>query len=130
MPSMSVGGAGRRTLVDPALAGLVRLRTAQLHGCSHCLDLRTREARALGEREERLYLLDVWRDAPCYTGRERAALAFCEDVATPVQGHSAPSVYGDLRSHFDAEGIAALTRLVVQATMDTVPARRRRPLPD
>lgn len=59
--------------LEPALCELVKMRASQLNGCAHCLDMHSKDARAMGEEEQRLYLLDAWREAPCYSDRERAA---------------------------------------------------------
>ena len=66
--------------LEPLLLELVKMRASQINGCAHCLDVHSKDARALGESEQRLHLLAAWRDAPCYDARERAALAWCEDL--------------------------------------------------
>lgn len=64
--------------LEPELLELVKLRASQLNGCAYCIDMHTKDARAAGEEEQRLYLLSAWREAPVYTARERAALAWTE----------------------------------------------------
>ena len=68
---------------DPRLRELVRIRASQINGCAYCIDMHTRDARAVGETEQRLYALPAWRETPFFTGRERAALAFTESVTLP-----------------------------------------------
>ena len=65
---------------DPRLRELVRIRASQLNGCAYCIDMHTKDARAIGETEQRLYALPAWRETPYFTDRERAALAFTEAV--------------------------------------------------
>src|ERR671932_980814 len=72
---------------DPRLRELVRIRASQLNGCAYCIDMHTKDARALGETEQRIYALTAWRDAPFYTDRERAALAFTESVTLVAKDH-------------------------------------------
>ena len=68
----------RRVRFDPRLRELVRIRASQLNGCAYCIDMHTKDARAIGETEQRIYTLPAWRETPFFTGRERAALAFAE----------------------------------------------------
>ena len=65
---------------DPRLRELVRIRASQLNGCAYCIDMHTKDARAVGETEQRIYALPAWRETPFFTERERAALAFTESV--------------------------------------------------
>src|SRR6266540_6454403 len=76
-----------RVEFDPKLRELVRIRASQLNGCAYCVDMHTTDARAIGEAEQRIYALPVWRETPFYTARERAALAFTEAVTTMTDGH-------------------------------------------
>src|SRR5215467_4078600 len=69
-----------RAGIDPLLRELIRVRASQLNGCAYCVDMHTKDARAAGESEHRLYALPAWRETPFFTERERAALAFTEDV--------------------------------------------------
>src|SRR6201746_689316 len=75
--------------LDHTLLELVKLRASQINGCAHCIDMHTKELRADGESEQRLYLLDAWRESPFYSDRERAALAWTEAV-TPVADSQVP----------------------------------------
>src|SRR5437588_7232830 len=72
---------------DPRLRELVRVRASQLNGCAYCIDMHTKDARAIGETEQRLYSLPAWRETPFFTERERAVLAFCEAVTMMAEDH-------------------------------------------
>ena len=74
--------------LDPTLVGLVEIRASQINGCANCLNMHTAEARAKGETEQRIYLLSAWREAPCYTDRERAALDWTETLTRLSEGPS------------------------------------------
>jgi AhpD family alkylhydroperoxidase len=99
--------------LDPTLAKLVEVRASQLNGCANCLNMHTSEARANGETEQRLYLLSAWREAPCYSERERAALAWTDALTQLTQGHAAhEDAYHHLKTHFSDEEQVKLTLLV------------------
>lgn len=104
-----VKGAG----LEPALLELVRMRASQVNGCAYCLDMHSKDARAAGETEQRLYLLGAWREAPMYTERERAALAWTEAVTCLAEGHVPDDVYAAARAHFSEQELADLTLAVV-----------------
>ena len=78
---------------DPRLRELVRIRVSQLNGCAYCIDMHTKDARAIGETEQRVYALPAWRETPFYTGRERAALAFAEAVTLLAGTHVPDDAY-------------------------------------
>jgi AhpD family alkylhydroperoxidase len=82
----ALDAASRRTDLEPALLELVRARASQLNGCAYCVDLHSRDARAGGERERRLFALPVWREAPFFTPRERVALALTEAATRLTDG--------------------------------------------
>lgn len=73
--------------LEASLLELVRMRASQINGCAYCLDMHSKDARAAGEAEQRLYLLSAWREAPCYTARERAALAWTEALTLIAEDH-------------------------------------------
>jgi AhpD family alkylhydroperoxidase len=98
--------------LEQSLVELVKTRASQINGCAYCLHLHTRDARAQGESEVRLYLLDAWRESSLYTDRERAALAWAEAVTLVAQTHVSDDVYEDVRTHFDDEELVKLTLLV------------------
>jgi AhpD family alkylhydroperoxidase len=101
------------TGLEPALHNLVQMRVSQINGCAHCIDMHSREARARGEKEERLYLLDAWRESPVYTDRERAALAWAEAVTLVSQTHVPDDVFQEARRHFGEDELVNLTLAVV-----------------
>jgi AhpD family alkylhydroperoxidase len=95
------------------LLDLVRLRASQINGCAHCIDMHSKDLRAEGESEQRLYLLDAWREAPFYSDRERAALAWTEAVTLIAEGHVPAEVYEEARQHFSDAELAKLTLAIV-----------------
>lgn len=105
--------AVRSSGLDPGLLGLVKLRASQINGCAYCIDMHSRELRAAGESEERLYLLDAWQEAPIYSVRERAALAWTEAVTLIADGHVPDSVYEQSRRQFSEAELAKLTLAIV-----------------
>src|SRR5271166_6141458 len=78
--------------LEPALLELVRLRASQINGCAYCIDMHTKDARAAGESEQRLYALTAWRETPFFTDRERAALAWTEALTLIAEGHAADPI--------------------------------------
>jgi AhpD family alkylhydroperoxidase len=99
--------------LEPSLQELIKLRVSQINGCAFCIDMHFREAKAKGEREERLYLLDAWRESPVYTPKERAALAWAEAVTLVSETHVPDEVYAEAREHFDDTALVNLTLAVV-----------------
>jgi AhpD family alkylhydroperoxidase len=97
---------------DRRLRELARIRASQLNGCAYCIDMHTKDARAVGESEQRIYALPAWREAPFFTDRERAALAFTETVTLLAQTHVPDEAYDDVAAHFTTEEIAALVSLI------------------
>lgn len=94
--------------VEPELLELVRIRASQINGCAFCLDMHTKDARAQGETEQRLYTLNAWRETPFFTERERAALALTEAVTLVHDGRVPDAVYAEAAEVFDENQIAAL----------------------
>lgn len=104
----------RNSGLEPALRELVKTRASQINGCAYCLDMHTKDARALGETEQRLYALNAWRETPFYTDRERAALEWTEQL-TLIAGRDVPDeLYARIREHFSEAEIVNLTLAVVQ----------------
>ena len=99
--------------LEPPMLDLVRTRASQINGCAYCLDMHTKDARARGESEQRLYELDAWRETPFYTERERAALAWTEAVTLIAKGHVPDAVYEEVRQHLSEEELVNLTLAVV-----------------
>ena len=98
--------------LEASLLELVRLRASQINGCAYCLDMHTKDARAAGETEQRLYVLSAWREAPFYTPRERAALAWTEAV-TLIAGGVTDDVRAMAREQFTEKELADLTLAIV-----------------
>jgi AhpD family alkylhydroperoxidase len=98
---------------DVGLRELLRVRVSQLNGCAYCVDMHSRDARAAGESEQRLYSLPVWRETPFFSARERAALAFAEAVTLVASDHVPDDVYADVAEHYDTDEIGALVSLLV-----------------
>ena len=102
-----------RSGLEESLLELVKTRASQINGCAWCLDMHTKDARARGETEQRLYLITAWREAPCYSERERAALAWTEAV-TQIAVQGVPeAVYAEARRHFDEKALVDLTLAIV-----------------
>ena len=99
--------------LEQTLLELVKLRASQINGCAHCIDMHTKELRADGESEQRLYLLDAWRESPFYSDRERAALAWTEALTLVTEGHVPDEVYEEVRAQFSEEELANLTLAIV-----------------
>lgn len=109
-----LGAAIRRSGLEPALLHLVKVRASQINGCGFCLDMHTKDARAEGETEQRLYLISVWRETSIYSERERAAMWWTEAVTRLEHGHVPDDVYAAARKVFSQEEMAALTLAVVE----------------
>jgi AhpD family alkylhydroperoxidase len=130
----------RATGLGEKLLELVRMRASQMNGCAYCLDMHSKDARAAGETEQRLYALNAWREAPFYTARERAALAWTESLTLVAQTHVPDGVYEEVRKEFtDAEmldltyavmAINAWNRMAIamRAVPGSTSRRRKRPL--
>ena len=94
------------------MLNLVFMRSSQINGCAYCLDMHSKDARAAGETEQRLYALTAWRETPFFTDRERAALAWTEALTLVHQGHVPDEVYEHVRQHFSEKEIVDLTLAV------------------
>lgn len=110
---LSLETHAHRSGLEGSLLELVKSRASQVNGCAWCLDMHTKDARALGESEQRLYLLPVWREAPCYSNRERAALAWTEAVTTLGPEGVPDAVYNEARQHFDEKALVDLTLAII-----------------
>jgi AhpD family alkylhydroperoxidase len=100
--------------LEPSLIELVKTRASQINGCAFCIHMHTKDARAHGETEERLYLLNAWRESPLYTERERAALAWTEALTLISETQAPDDVYEELRKHFNEAETVNLTVLIGQ----------------
>lgn len=98
--------------LERPLLELVRMRSSQINGCAFCLDMHTKDARALGETEQRLYLLSAWRESPFYTDRERAALEWTEAVTLVSETNVPDEVYERVKAHFTPEELVNLTAAI------------------
>jgi len=98
--------------VDPILAELVKIRASQINGCANCINLHASLARDKGETEQRIYLLSAWREAPCYTERERAALGWTEALTRLSEEHTHESAYEALKAHFTDKEQVELTLMI------------------
>jgi AhpD family alkylhydroperoxidase len=110
--------AGLQTYVDQSglerpLLELIKIRVSQINGCAFCLAMHTTDARKLGESDERMQLLNAWREAPVFSERERAALAWAEAVTLITEGHVPDAVYEQARRHFSEKALVDLTAAAV-----------------
>jgi AhpD family alkylhydroperoxidase len=98
--------------LETSLYHLVKTRASQINGCAYCIHMHSREARARGETEERLYLLDAWRESPLYSERERAALAWTDSLTLIAETHAPDDVFEEVKKHFSDDEIVKLTILI------------------
>lgn len=103
----------RDSNLEPALLELVRLRASMINGCAYCVDMHTKDARVGGESEQRLYAVSVWREAPFFSARERAALAWTDAVTQVSIGHVPDEVYRIAREHFSERELVDLTMAII-----------------
>jgi AhpD family alkylhydroperoxidase len=99
--------------LEAPLLHLLKLRVSQINGCAYCIDMHWKDLMAGGETEQRLYMLDAWRESPFYSDRERAALAWAEAVTLVTEGHVPDQVFEDARKQFSEAELANLTLAVV-----------------
>lgn len=102
-----------KSSIEQPLLNLIYFRVSQINGCAYCLDMHSKDLRAAGETEQRLYLIDAWREAPLYSGREQAALAWAEAVTQVTAGHVPDEVYEEARKEFSKEELIDLTLAVI-----------------
>ncbi|SDX49528.1 carboxymuconolactone decarboxylase family protein [Paenibacillus sp. CF384] len=98
---LKLEGYVKNSGLDHHLWELIKIRASQINGCAFCLDMHTKDARAMGETEQRLYLLNAWKEAPFYTDEERAALALTEAVTRISEGGVSQELYEQVRNYFD-----------------------------
>jgi len=99
--------------LDPKLRELIKIRASQINGCAYCLAMHTRDARKLGETDERMHLLNAWREAPFYSERERAALEWTEAITLVAQGHVPDEAFKAVREQFSEKEIVDLTMATI-----------------
>jgi AhpD family alkylhydroperoxidase len=110
---LDFGNGVLRSGLEGSLMELVKIRASQINGCAFCLHMHTASARKQGETEERLYLLDAWRESPLYTERERAALGWTEALTLVAETRAPDDAYQALQAQFTAEEQVTLTLLIV-----------------
>ncbi|MBU0823194.1 MAG: carboxymuconolactone decarboxylase family protein [Alphaproteobacteria bacterium] len=98
--------------LEPSLIELVKIRASILNACANCINMHTAEARAKGETEQRIYLLAAWHEAPVYTPRERAALAWTDALTRLSEGHTQQAAKDGIEAHFTAEEQVKLTLMI------------------
>jgi AhpD family alkylhydroperoxidase len=99
--------------LEHALLELVKMRASQINGCAYCIDMHSKDARALGESEQRLYALNAWRETPFFSARERAALALTEAVTRIADGPISDELYAEVSQHFAAPELMDLLLAIV-----------------
>lgn len=99
--------------LEAELLELIKLRASQLNGCGYCVDMHTKDAKGIGIDDQRLHLVVVWPEAPCYSLRERAALAWCEALTMLPSSGAPDDVYAQVASLFSPEEVVALTLAIV-----------------
>jgi len=103
----------KASTLEPKLRELVKLRASQINGCAYCVDMHTKDADAIGEDPQRLHLVAVWREAPVFSPRERAALAWTEALTLLPDTGAPDDVYAEVAREFNAEEQVALTLAIV-----------------
>lgn len=98
--------------LEASLLHLVKMRASQINGCAYCLDMHSHDARKIGETEQRLYVLDAWRETPLFSARERAALAWTEALTLISHTHAPDDVYAEAKAQFSDAEFASLTLLI------------------
>ena len=101
-----------KSSIEQNLLHLIKYRVSQINGCAYCLDMHSKDLRASGETEQRLYVLDAWREAPFYTDRERAALAWAESLTKITEGHVPDAVFEEARRQFSEDELIDLSLAV------------------
>ena len=108
-PLFALGAQIEASGLEHALLELMKMRASQLNGCAYCLDMHSKDARAAGETEQRLYLLDAWRETSLYSERERAALAWTEAVTLVADGRVPDEAYDAVSNQFTEDELLSLT---------------------
>ncbi len=106
---LALQGTVNKCGLDPVILELVKLRASQLNGCAFCIAMHTRDALKHGISQEKMHLLNAWRETPLYSEREQAALAWAEALTFITQGHAADEVYQQAREQFNETEVGALT---------------------
>jgi AhpD family alkylhydroperoxidase len=112
MKKWATASVAAASSLDPTLVHLIEIRASQINGCANCINMHTEAARAKGETEQRIYLLSAWREAPCYSDRERAALGWTDALTRLSEGHTHESAYEALKAQFTKEEQVKLTLMI------------------
>ncbi len=112
MSSWMDASTGISASLEASLINLVKVRASQINGCANCINMHTEEARNSGETEQRLYLLSAWREAPCFSDRERAALGWTESLTELAKGAPGEALHEALDAHFSHEEQVKLTMMI------------------
>lgn len=112
-PLYGLGAYLAKSEVEKSLLHLIYFRVSQINGCAYCLDMHSKDLRAEGETEQRLYLLNAWREVPFYSDRERAALEWAEAVTEITNGNVSDEIYSKVRLHFTEQETIDLTMAVI-----------------
>lgn len=102
-----------QSALEPSLRELIKLRASQINGCAYCIDMHTKDARAHGETEQRLYCLSAWRESPFYSERERAALEWTEELTQISESEVSDELFERVSKQFAKEELAALTLAII-----------------
>jgi AhpD family alkylhydroperoxidase len=111
---LHLGHEVKKAGIDPTLYELVKIRASQINGCAYCIDMHTKDARARGETEQRIYALSAWRETPFFTDRERAALEWTEAVTLIAQTHVPDDVFERVRQEFEEQDLVTLTFAIIE----------------
>jgi AhpD family alkylhydroperoxidase len=111
---LHLGHEVKKAGIDPTLYELVKIRASQINGCAYCIDMHTKDARARGETEQRIYALSAWRETPFFTNRERAALEWTEAVTLIAQTHVPDDVFERVRQEFEEQELVTLTFAIIE----------------
>ena len=111
-PMIDFDKAMKECGLEASLVELVKIRASQINGCAFCLHMHTRDARRMGESEERIFILDAWRESPLYSTRERAALAWTEALTRLPDTHAPDDVYAAHADEFTSDEQVKLTLLI------------------
>lgn len=112
-PMRAFAEAARSGKLEPALLELVKLRASQLNGCAYCMEMHTKDARAMGESDDRLHLVAVWREASVFNERERAALLWCEELTLIAERKAPDELFDEVRGLFSEDEMCQLTLAVM-----------------
>ncbi|MGG1634701.1 carboxymuconolactone decarboxylase family protein [Paenibacillus sp. FSL K6-3182] len=101
------------TSIDKQLLELIKIRASQINGCAFCINMHTKDARSLGETEQRIYALSAWRDTPYFTKEERAVLALTEAVTVITKEHVPDAVYEEVARYFESKQVGEIIMAII-----------------